>query len=262
MKISIVMPAYNEEKRIGKTLESYLDFFKELHKREKLDYQILIVINGTKDKTEEIIKNYQKKDRNLKYLNFERGGKGFAITEGFKHSLEDNFDIIGFVDADLATSPEEFWKLIKNINSYDGVIADRYARGAKISPAFSFRRLIVSRVFNLIVRFLFGLSHGDTQCGAKVFKASSLNKVIKDISMTQWAWDIDLLYSCKKRNLRIKSVPTVWIEAEGSKLDINKTSIQMFFAVIQLRILKSQFRKSLRIISPLISRFYNFVKSL
>lgn len=256
------MPAYNEEKRISKTLESYSSFFKNLEKKEKTHYEILVVINNTKDRTEEIIKSYQKKDKNIKYLNFKRGGKGFAITEGFKHSLQNNFDIIGFVDADLATSPEEYFKLIKNINLADGAIADRYMKGAKITPAFSFRRIVVSRIFNMLVRFLFNLHHQDTQCGAKVFKSNALKKIINDISMTQWAWDIDLLYSCKKRNLRIKSIPTIWTEAEGSKLDINKTSIQMFFAIMQLRILKSSLKGSLRIISPLISVFYKFIKSL
>ena len=259
MRLSIVMPAYNEEKRIGRTLEKYCHFF-DNKISGGFSYVILVVINGTKDDTEGVVKKCQKRWKNIEYLNFSRGGKGFAITEGFKHSLERGFDYIGFVDADLATSPEEFWKLVKEIGNYDGAIADRYIKGAKIIPAFSFRRLVVSRVFNFIVKALFQLSYNDTQCGAKLFRKEAIEKTLKDLVITQWAYDVNLLYSFKKKNLRIKSIPTVWYEAEGSSLNINKASIQMLFAIIQLRIITSPFKPFLKIIKPFMDLAYKIVK--
>jgi glycosyltransferase involved in cell wall biosynthesis len=259
-KLSIVIPAYNEEKRIGKTLEEYSNFFDKLVKSNKIDYQILVVINGTTDNTEQVVKNYKKKYRRIKYSISEFKGKGFAISQGFEESLKEKWDLIGFVDADMATSPEEYWKLIKNIGNFDGAIADRYIKGAEITPKLSFRRIIVSRIFNILVRVVFSLPYKDTQCGAKVFKREVIERVLNKTTITQWAYDIDLLYNCKRSYFKIVSIPANWYEIEGSKLNVKKASIQMFFAVIQLRLLKSPFKHSLKIFSPIIGIIYKLVK--
>src|SRR3989338_9940965 len=109
MKVSIIIPAYNEEKRIGNTLKEYSRFFENLRKEKKLNYEILVVINNTKDNTELIVKKYQKKNKNIKYINLPKGGKGYATAEGFKNALSQKNDLLCFVDADMATSPEAFY---------------------------------------------------------------------------------------------------------------------------------------------------------
>ena len=218
------------------------------------------MINGTIDNTEKVVKYYKNRYKGIKYLNLKQGGKGIAITEGFKKSLDGKWDLIGFVDADMATSPEEYWKLINSLDNFDGAIADRYIKGSNITPKFSFRRIVVSRIFNILVRIMFLLPYKDTQCGAKMFKKEVIKKILYETTITQWAYDIDLLYNCKKHNFKIRSVPTNWYEIEGSKLNLKKASIQMFFAVIQLRILKSAFKDSLKIISPIISRIYKVIQ--
>lgn len=253
------MPAYNEEKRIGKTLEAYSSFFNEkLDKR--FDYQIFVVINGTKDKTEDVVREHIKKNKRIKFINLKKAGKGYAISQGFYESLKGDFDNMGFVDADMATPPEQYWKLIERINGYDGVIADRYMKGSKITPSFSFRRIAVSRIFNFLVRSFFAIPYGDTQCGAKLFKRNAIEQIISKIGMTQWAYDIDLLYLCKLNGFIIKSVPTEWVEAQGSTLNLNKASIQMIFAIFQLRILKSRFKGALKVISPIVDFTYKLVR--
>ena len=93
MKLSIIIPAHNEEKRIGSTSEAYSKYFKSL-KKDKFDYGILVVINATTDSTEKIVKKYQKKDKKIKCLNLKKGGKGYAVTEGFKDALKRKNDII------------------------------------------------------------------------------------------------------------------------------------------------------------------------
>jgi dolichyl-phosphate beta-glucosyltransferase len=104
--ISIVIPAYNEEKRIRNTLEEYYLFFKEKKNNGEIkNFEMLVVLNACKDNTIEIVKEYQKKYQEIRFLDFEQGGKGFAITEGFKDALNRENDLIGFVDADMATSP-------------------------------------------------------------------------------------------------------------------------------------------------------------
>lgn len=260
-KLTIVMPAYNEEKRIAQTLEEYGKFFTNLKQKGKIDPEILIVINNTKDKTEEIVKIYQKKYKIIKYLNFKQGGKGFAIIEGFKEALKDKkTSFIGFVDADASTSPEAYYDLIKNIKNYDAIIANRYAKDSIVKPKQSFSRIFVSRVFNILVRLLFLLPYRDTQCGAKVLTRNATEKIIDKIGITQWAFDIDLLYKLRKNNLRIKEQSTVWADKEKSTLNIKKASTQMLLAIIRLRLINSPLKRVLRTVKPLIAQVWKELK--
>ena len=233
MKISIIIPAYNEEKRISKTLEDYTIFFKKKYKK---NVEIIVVLNGCVDNTLEVVKKYAKKYSQIKYLNFKKSGKGFAIIEGFKVAKG---DLIGFSDADASTSAEEFNKLTENITGLDGIIASRYVKGAVMYPKQPLQRVIVSRVGNLITRLLFHLKIKDTQCGAKLFKKSTIKKVLPALGTTEWGFDIDLLYQIKKNNFRIKEMPILWKERGGSKLKIWKASLQTLLAVISLRIINS-----------------------
>lgn len=245
-KISIVIPAYNEEKRINKTLEEYISYFKKLKKQKILDFEIIVVINNTRDRTEEIVKEFCKKNKEIRYLNFKQGGKGFAIIEGFRDSLKRDNYLIGFVDADMATPAEAYYDLIKNIGHYDGIIASRWIKESIVKTKQSFLRRILSRGFNFIVRVLFLMPYIDTQCGAKIFKKIVIEKVVNNLGVTQWAFDIDLLYQIKKRKFKIKEHPTVWEDKRESKLDVTKTPLQMFLGVIRLRLINSFFEPLLR----------------
>ncbi len=241
------MPAYNEEKRIGKTLETYSNYFNKLEMDKKLDYEILVVINNTRDKTEEIVKKYAKINKNIKYLNFKQGGKGFAVIEGFKDALRRENNIIGFVDADMATTPEYFYKLIENIGSYDGAIASRYIKGSVIEPKPNIQRLIAKKFFNMLVRILLFLPYKDTQCGAKVFRRECIENVLNNIAMSQWAFDVDLLYSMRKAGFRIKEVQTKWADKEYSKINFWKAGPWMVLGVLRLRIFNSPMKRFIRI---------------
>lgn len=247
-KISIIIPAYNEEKRIGKTLESYKVFFKEKKRKKEIkDFEIIVVINNTTDNTEEIVKKYLKTNKELNYLNFKRGGKGFAVIEGFKKALKRNFELIGFVDADMATGPEDFYDLVKNIEDYDGIIASRYLKGAVVKPKQSMQRIIASRIFNLLIKTLFLIHYKDTQCGAKLFKRKTIEAVIDDLIITKWAFDVDLLYQLKKKGFKIKEFPTIWSDKEYSKINFKKAGPKMVLAVIRLRLLNSPFKGIIKI---------------
>ena len=245
MKIAIIIPAHNEEKRIGHTLSLYSSYFENLRKKthpKKFDYEILVVINATNDKTEEIVKNFKKKNKRISYLNLIKGGKGYAIIEGFKHALKKDFDFLGFVDADAATPPKAFYDLIKNINGFDGIIASRYVKGAIVNPKQSIQRIIVSRIFNFLVRILFLMPYKDTQCGAKIFKKIVIEKIIDKIGITQWAFDVDLLYQIKKEGFRIKEFPTIWSDKEYSKINFVKSGPRMALSIIRLRLINSKLK--------------------
>jgi len=261
MKISITIPAYNEEKRIGRTLEEYGKFFEMKKKSKEIeDFEIIVVINNTSDRTEEVVKEKIKVIREIRHLNFKKGGKGFAIIEGFKDALKRDSDLMGFVDADMATSPEAFYSLSKNINGYDGIIASRAVHGSKVYQKKSFIRIFASRVLNFLVRVFFLLPYRDTQCGAKIFRKRCIENIINRVGMTQWAFDIDLIYQAKKIGFRIKEFPTLWSDRDYSKLNVKKHSIQMLLAIIQLRILNSPFKRSWKFFRPVAGLIWRLVK--
>lgn len=243
MKLAIVIPAYNEEKRIQRTLEAYTRFFDSLVKKKILTYELIIVINNTRDATPQIVQSFQKKNPAIRSLQFVQGGKGFAITEGFREALRRNFDVIGFVDADMSTEPQYFYELAQRLGEYDGTIASRYEPTSKVYPRPTRMRVFVSRVFNFMVRTLFLMPYRDTQCGAKLFRREVIKTVLPQFTITEWAYDIDLLYLARKNCFVIRSVPTVWHDAEGSTLRLVGGSLDMFFSIIQLRLLHSPFHR-------------------
>lgn len=236
MKLSIIIPAHNEENRIARTLEDY-------GKRYKKNSEIIVVLNGCKDDTLKIVKKFKKKYSQIRYIDFQQSGKGFALIEGFKAAKG---DLIGFVDADGSTNSKAFEDLIKKLGKYGGIIASRYLKGAIVSPKQPISRIIASRVFNFLIRILFGLKFRDTQCGAKLFKKEVIKEVLPKLGITEWAFDIDLLYQMKKANFKIKEIPTEWRDIEGSKINVRKTSTRMLLSIIKLRIIYSPFRKLLR----------------
>jgi glycosyltransferase involved in cell wall biosynthesis len=245
MTISIIIPAYNEEKRIEKTLKEYLKFFKEKRKEKEIkNFEIIVVLNGCTDNTLGVVEKYKCKE--LKILEFRESGKGFAIIKGFKEALKEKAELIGFVDADMATRPEAFYDLIKNINGFDGIIASRYVKGAVVKPKQSLQRIIASRIFNLLIKALFLMHYKDTQCGAKLFKREIIEKVIDKIGITQWAFDVDLLHKIKRHGFKVKEHLTIWSDREYSKINFMKAGPRMVLAVIRLRIINSKFKFLIR----------------
>ena len=243
MKVAIVIPAYNEENRIGKTLIEYFDFFYDLKEKNELDFEIVIVLNGCKDNTKNVVEKFSCKE--LIILDFERAGKGFAVIEGFKNALTRDADLIGFIDADGATPPKAFYGLIKNINNYDGVIANRWDKKSIVSPKQTLFRRFIGRVFNLTVRSLFLFDHKDTQCGAKLFTKRVIEKVYLELGSSEWSFDVDLLFYVRLFGFRINSIPTEWHDKKGSKVG-KKTPGRMFFSVVRLRLVHSSFDFILR----------------
>lgn len=251
--LSIIMPAYNEELRIGKTLEEYLRFFKDKKRNNELkDFEILVVLNGCKDNTKKIVQQYLCDELTL--LDLEKAGKGLAIIEGFKKALNGKMEFAGFVDADMATSPEAFYNLFLNAENNDGVIASRYIKGAIVNPKQSIQRIIASRIFNLLIKSLFIMGYKDTQCGAKIFSRGAIKKIISKLTITKWAFDVDLLYHLKKEGFKIKEIPTIWSDKKYSKINFLKSGPFMALAIIKLRILNSPFKFLVEIFDGIFGR--------
>jgi glycosyltransferase involved in cell wall biosynthesis len=236
IKISVVVPAYNEEKRIGKTLDR---FFKILPSWFGENFEIIVILNGCKDKTLNVIKALSEKKQNLRFKNFEQAiGKGTAIVEGFKIAKG---EYVSFVDADGATGPYDFIRVMKGVGTYDGAIASRWL-GASKKIDQPFLRKVVSRGFNLLVRTLFIMPYKDTQCGAKIIKKTAIDSIINDLGISGFAFDVELLYLLNKKRYKIVEVPIRWKHDKHSTLNLRTSIPLMLLAVIRLRIMESPFR--------------------
>ncbi|MCA9487458.1 MAG: glycosyltransferase [Nanoarchaeota archaeon] len=226
MELSIVFPAYNEEKRISKVLENYFSFFSS---KLKNSFEIIIVPNNCKDKTFEISKEFSRDKENVFVENIPYYvGKGGAVMRGFEMA-RGNF--VGFVDADKSTSPEEFLKIYVNSMGFHGAIGSRKIKGSKVVPKRVFSKRISSAFFSLVVKFLLDLKYKDTQCGAKVFRKDVAKFLSEKIHEKGWIFDIDILNVCKKNNLNIKEIPITWVDDEGShisSIDGVKSILRLF----------------------------------
>jgi glycosyltransferase involved in cell wall biosynthesis len=232
MKLSIVIPAYNEENRIERTLRTYHEFFVEKH----MPFELVVVLNGCKDNTIGVVERVRKElaTNSIIIIDLPQAGKGLAIKAGFADALTRNNDLIGFVDADMATKPDAYYDLVVNLKDNDGIIASRYMPGAKISPPRpAYKRYGSKLIYEPLLWLLFGLSYYDFQCGAKLFKREVLQEVNPQLTVTQWAFDAELLYLCKKNGFTVIEIPTVWEDQAESKLTL-KGGVRMLGSLFKV----------------------------
>ncbi len=241
IKISIIIPAHNEAERIAAPLEAYAKHFREKHGD---DFEILVVTNNCWDATEEIVERISKGYPEVhQVVMSERIGKGGAIIEGIRRARG---AVIGFVDADGSTSPEECDRLMSLVGHWDGVIGSRWVEGAIVPIPQRLLRRVLSRGFNLLIRLLFGFPYRDTQCGAKAFTREALAAVTDDLGITDYAFDVNLLYLLRQRGFVVHEVPICWYDREGSQLKASEVVPRMLVAVVQLRLKNSRFARFLR----------------
>jgi len=222
--LCIIIPAYNEEKRIEHTIQAYEEYFQL--KPDSATF--LVVANNCKDKTVEIVKKMQKDYANLELIDLKPGGKGFAVKQGFLWAKDKDFDLIGFVDADLATLPQYFYDLVVACTGADGAIASRYATGATVSPSRPWLKKLGGKFYNWMLRKKLKLPYKDTQCGAKIFTKDTIQKTTPYMTETGWSWDLEFLYLCKLEQKVIREIPTTWSDQPGSHLSISSKLVKEF----------------------------------
>jgi glycosyltransferase involved in cell wall biosynthesis len=233
--LSVIIPAYNEEKRISAMLEDYGRFYPAA--------ELIVVINNTTDRTEDVVAAFERRHRNVRHIVFpQRIGKGGAVIEGFKIAKG---ALIGFSDADNSTPPQEFDKLVQalgNDTALAGAIGSRRLPASVVPQAQPLSRRVAARIFNLIVRTVFAIPFRDTQCGAKLFRREPLLKVLPRLRIRDFAFDIETLYEFHHSKMRVAEVPIVWYDKAGSKVRLVRTSWSMFKSVMLLRLIHSPLR--------------------
>ena len=226
-KLSLIVPAYNEEGRIESVLLSYCRSFPS--------QEIVVVCNGCKDKTPNIVRGLRSKYPQIKLLNLkEKRGKGGAIIEGFKAGGGDK---IGFIDADESVEPEDIKRMSSALSNVDGVIASRKLKDSRILAKQPLKRRIASKIFNALVRAIFGLGFKDTQCGAKIFKKEALNSVLDELTTKGFEFDVELLWRLKNKGYKIIEFPITWKHSEGTTFSL-WSAPGMFFSLLKVRLWK------------------------
>lgn len=214
MRLDIVIPAHNEEHRIGRTLRAYRAGCPDP------DTRFLVACDACTDRTAEIVRAHRAEDDRVSLHEYAKLGKGGVIAETFRRS---DADYVGFVDADCATPPAELLRLAETTArdgaGVDGAIASRHHAASVLPAGRSFARRLTSAGFAFGVRRLLKLPYTDTQCGAKVLRRDTARSVMATISRTDLLFDVDLLLTAREGGHRVVEVPTVWIDQAGSRVN-------------------------------------------
>jgi len=230
MYLSIVIPAYNEEKKIAKTIFEVDDYLT----KQPFDYEIIVVNDGSNDRTGEIVKNLQSNISNLEIIDNEKNkGKGYAVRRGL---LKAKGSYRLFTDADNSTPIVEIKKLFPYLNlSYDVIIGSRDIDGAKIINCQPRHRRILGKAFSLLVKITIGLFDiNDTQCGFKLFSAKSANDILSKCEINGWSFDPEILIVAKKLGYKIKEAPICWTNNPDTKVRF-RDAVEVIFDLLKIR---------------------------
>lgn len=253
----LLIPAYNEEDRIGPVLRDYAEFFRRQYPGR---FQIVVVLNGCRDNTLGLVQQIAASYPEIRALDFpDPIGKGGALIEGLK--LAPTTDLIGYVDADGATAPAAFLDLVRHCSEVDCAIGSRWIPGAVLHQSQSQQRRVFSRIFHAVVQFLFRLNIQDTQCGAKVMRRQAVETIHPSLRIADVAFDVNLLYSLKRSGFTIREVPTEWTDKIGSKIRLNRGALGILLSIVRLRIFYSPFYAWLRPLRPLEGWIYKKLRA-
>lgn len=224
MKLSIVIPAKNESKRIITPLVKLYTTLASYYSKD--EFEIIVAINNTSDNSFFRLQRLQE-NQNLSALRVinlgKTKGKGEAVIKAFSYATG---DIIGFIDADGSSAPVDVLKMARILeteSTTDAIISSRYMSNSLIVGNIPFSRKVLSLIFNKTVQLFFGTKFEDTQCGLKLFKASAIKQVIPYVKAYGWAFDVNILSVLGFMGYKTREIPSTWIAKKGSTLKIFST---------------------------------------
>ncbi len=233
MKLSVVVPCYNEEQRLPRSIElieRYLDARRE-------PYELILVDDGSADGTRKVMEQAAARHAGVRIVAMPRNrGKGRALAEGVKASQGETVLV---TDADLSTPIEELEKLEAALASGAGVaIASRSIKGSRVELAQPIYRVLMGKAFNLIVQAVLLPGIWDTQCGFKLFRGDVARDVFANLTTDGFGYDPEVLYLAKRKGVRIEEVPVVWRNSAPTKVMAVRSSLDMFRHVLRVRFAK------------------------
>ena len=226
--LSIVVPAHNEELRLPGSLSLILEHLRQ----QPYSWEVLVVENGSSDRTAEVAERFAQAAAGLRVLREARRGKGLAVRRGM---LEATGEYRFICDADLSMPIDQINRFLPpELQDYDIAIASREAAGA-VRYGEPFYRHWVGRAFNLIVRRLAVPGLQDTQCGFKCFRGEAADVLFPLQRLHGWTFDVELLFVALRRGYRVVEVPIPWYYYPGSRISILRDSLAMFTDLFRIR---------------------------
>lgn len=229
-KYSIILPAYNEAARLGQTLDRVLAYISA----QGWDAEVIVVNDGSRDRTADIVREYARNHSYLRLLeNPGNRGKGYSVRNGMLHATG---EILVFSDADLSSPIEESQKLFAALEAgADIAIGSRWLRPELQIQRQSLPRQLYGRIFNLLMRLVLGLNFKDTQCGFKAFTQQAARKIFPLQKIERWGFDPELLFLARKTGLKVIEVPVKWAHAGGTRISPLRDGLRMFTEVLTIR---------------------------
>jgi dolichyl-phosphate beta-glucosyltransferase len=227
---SIVIPAYNEGERLRATLEKVLAYVR----RQGWDAEVIVVNDGSRDNTAEIVREFAEKDSFLQLVeNPGNRGKGYSVRNGM---LKARGEVVVFSDADLSSPIEEMPKLLDALaGGADIAIGSRWLRAELQTQRQSLHRQLFGRVFNLLLRIILGLKFKDTQCGFKAFTRRAAQTILPLQHIERWGFDPEILFLARKFGFRVEEVPVLWGHSGGTRIHPLVDGARMFQEMLRVR---------------------------
>jgi len=230
-EISIIIPAYNEEARLPATLKKTLAYLES----NKYNFELIVVDDGSKDRTPDIVKEYIKKKLCVKLLiNPKQTGKGYSVKRGM---LAAGGDYLFFSDADLSTPIEEIEKLLTRLRGgCDVAFSSRALSNSQVIVREAWYRDTMGKIFGFLVRRLALPGVRDSQCGFKGFRRDAAMKLFSLQRLDGFAFDVEILFIARKLGFRLEEIPVRWVDSPKSKVNPIIDSMKMLIELFRIRI--------------------------
>lgn len=213
--LSVIIPAYNEEKRIVRTLKPAIDFLSA----QPYDSEIIVVLDGCKDNTRQVAESFSGKFKNLKIIDYSPNrGKGYAVKQGM---LKAAGDMRLFMDADYAVPIETVTGYIEKINDgADIVIAARRHKDSVIEKHQMFLRDLAGKGFGVLQVIVLGFPFYDTHCGFKLFTAKAAEYLFREIKFDSNFFDPEMMYIAYRANMKVTEMPVKWSHDGDTRIPV------------------------------------------
>jgi glycosyltransferase involved in cell wall biosynthesis len=230
MTYSIVIPAYNEGKRLAPTLEQVTGYIRQ----QGWDAEVVVVNDGSRDNTAEIVRAFAERTPTVRLVeNPGNRGKGYSVRHGI---LKARGDVIVFSDADLSSPIEEMPKLLQAIDAgADIAIGSRWLQAKLQTTRQSLHRQLFGRIFNGLNRVILGLGFADTQCGFKAFTRRAAQTILPLQRIERWGFDPEILFLARKFGFRVDEVPVRWGHVGGTRIHPLIDGARMFQEMLRIR---------------------------
>ena len=229
-RLSVVVPCYNEELRLPRTIEQIERYLGARGDR----YELILVDDGSADGTRRVMEEAAARNKSIRIVALPvNRGKGRALAEGVRVSRG---DYVLVTDADLSTPIEELPKLEAALAAGAGVaIGSRAIKGSRVELSQPIYRVLMGKAFNIIVQLVLLPGIWDTQCGFKLFRGDIARDVFEGLTTDGFGYDPEVLYLAKKKGVRIAEVPVVWRNSAPTKVNAIRSSLDMFRHVLRIR---------------------------